>query len=821
MRRASGSSAASDEARHARLKTLADSINETARMARATLVLLLAAALYLGFTLLSSTDKNLLLNAQVAMPVLPVGFGMALDKSYIFGPPIFLYLHVQVLFLLSVLYRQIQGFETALVQELSGISHSRRMRREYWSLLSAFAFVQLFRRGGHFPYISRLLAWISIEAIPLSLLFIVALSFVRYQSEWITNSHHVIFLLDLFSIIWFNSLGLGRYIRSIWNNLRRCIRSIWNNLRRCIRSIWNNLRRCIRSIWNNPSRWRPSRCNWQRFGEGRISVLAATRRSIRAVLASIKAVILTSFGTVIWTLLRIVIWTGPRLVVAGAATLLLFEAHPPSLDIGSVEEIAQEKFAQEKNSGKYKSKQDAFQKEMEEMRNRIWRTGDESTDGTDDNAEDDKTWQSESLPDFFRKIWQHEEFRQAMWEAVLEEAVLTMKLSTLTMWEAVLKKNINALDIGPCEWWGACRYLSVKDLWLVSTRPVDVPVPKIHESDESNSDPIEWSSLNELSLTGRNLRFADFRSAKLQGVNLEDAELQGANLEDVNLQNANLVGAKMEGALLSGAKLQYADLSEAELRSANLQQAMLQNASLNNARLFKTYLKDAQLQHAELVETKLQHVNMKDTQMDGASLWGAELENANLQGARLRGASLGYVESTGADLNDAQLQGAKLRRASFKDMKFEKMQLEGVDLRDAKIQCESCEPKSWELAWMHNTSINMTKYTTRFDEDDVKNMPHTEWVKAWAKWTADFACENEYTGYSSVKRWTSDDPLSGLKDQIGPEKLDRIKKRILRHILSELRLREKNDQCPGLRMIPDGGWRIPDSRWREVWRDDD
>ena len=177
-----------DEERHARLKALADSINETARMARATMALLLTVALYLGFTLLSSTDENLLLNAQVA--VLQVGSGMALDKSYIFGPPIFLYLHLQGLFLLGVLYRKIQRFETALNLEVSGIPNSPRLRQEYWSLLSAFAFVQLFRRDGHFPYVSRLLAWIGIEAIPLSLLFIIDLSFLRYQSGWITNSHH-------------------------------------------------------------------------------------------------------------------------------------------------------------------------------------------------------------------------------------------------------------------------------------------------------------------------------------------------------------------------------------------------------------------------------------------------------------------------------------------------------------------------------------------------------------------------------------------------------------------------------------------------------
>ena len=210
----SGCSTFIDEASHEHLKTLADSINETARMARATVALLLTAALYLGSTLLSSTDENLLLNAQVA--VLQVGFGMALEQSYIFGPPIFLYLHLQGLFLLNVLYRKIQGFETVLNQALSGIPDSQRVRQEYWNLLSAFAFVQLFRQGDSFPFVSRLLAWISISAVPLSLLFTVALSFVRYQSEWITTIHHAVFVLDLFSVISFNHLVFGRRLRSLW-----------------------------------------------------------------------------------------------------------------------------------------------------------------------------------------------------------------------------------------------------------------------------------------------------------------------------------------------------------------------------------------------------------------------------------------------------------------------------------------------------------------------------------------------------------------------------------------------------------------------------
>ncbi|MGA0336763.1 MAG: hypothetical protein ACO3LD_10970, partial [Luminiphilus sp.] len=56
------------EARAGKLGRLADSINDTARMARNTLTAQLVVALYLGLTLLSSTDLNLFVNGQVVLP---------------------------------------------------------------------------------------------------------------------------------------------------------------------------------------------------------------------------------------------------------------------------------------------------------------------------------------------------------------------------------------------------------------------------------------------------------------------------------------------------------------------------------------------------------------------------------------------------------------------------------------------------------------------------------------------------------------------------------------------------------------------------------
>ena len=61
------------EARHTRLQSLADSVNDTAHMARNSLSLLLIVVRYLGLTLIASTDENLLRNGQVVLPTLVSG----------------------------------------------------------------------------------------------------------------------------------------------------------------------------------------------------------------------------------------------------------------------------------------------------------------------------------------------------------------------------------------------------------------------------------------------------------------------------------------------------------------------------------------------------------------------------------------------------------------------------------------------------------------------------------------------------------------------------------------------------------------------------
>ena len=211
------------EVRHARLRALADSINDTARMARGTLSLVLLAALYLGLTLLSSTDENLLRNGKVLLP--QVGVGVSVVQSYFFAPLIFFYLHGHALLMLTVLARKVRTFESALSDEFTTQDAKKKECRDW---LSAFTFVQTFRQDTGVWHVSKAFAWLSINAIPLLLLFVIDVSFVRYQHEGITWFHHTVFVLDLLFLVYFNLSVFGGNWRVMFaGNREKKPRRIW------------------------------------------------------------------------------------------------------------------------------------------------------------------------------------------------------------------------------------------------------------------------------------------------------------------------------------------------------------------------------------------------------------------------------------------------------------------------------------------------------------------------------------------------------------------------------------------------------------------
>jgi uncharacterized protein YjbI with pentapeptide repeats len=151
---------------------------------------------------------------------------------------------------------------------------------------------------------------------------------------------------------------------------------------------------------------------------------------------------------------------------------------------------------------------------------------------------------------------------------------------------------------------------------------------------------------NELDLPGlevsesfyagfRDLKGANFGSARLTKVNFSQSKLQGALFDSAQLQGTSFYGARLQATLFDQAQLQGADLTVADLRGAWLKDADARGASFINADL-----RGASLDHAHLEGAMLNNAKLEGASLENAKLEGASLENAHLQGASLQLARL-------------------------------------------------------------------------------------------------------------------------------------------------------------------------------------
>ncbi len=125
--------------------------------------------------------------------------------------------------------------------------------------------------------------------------------------------------------------------------------------------------------------------------------------------------------------------------------------------------------------------------------------------------------------------------------------------------------------------------------------------------------PLEWANLSKANLKGAKLNGADLHEAILIETNLIEAKLSGANLSGADLRGANLRGANLHGADLRRAKLQKAILKGADLREADLSRADLSGANLRGADLSGADLRDT-----NLWDTNLREANLSETKLEGA-----------------------------------------------------------------------------------------------------------------------------------------------------------------------------------------------------------
>jgi len=110
---------------------------------------------------------------------------------------------------------------------------------------------------------------------------------------------------------------------------------------------------------------------------------------------------------------------------------------------------------------------------------------------------------------------------------------------------------------------------------------------RLADCNASAKPGINWSGCNKQGeiLRSRQLTEVNFRSAKLDSIDLSNSTLTQADLAYASLSNANLTASQLQQSNLKGANLRQANLQQANLSRANLSYAELVGAKLQGANL--------------------------------------------------------------------------------------------------------------------------------------------------------------------------------------------------------------------------------------------
>ena len=184
------------------VQSLIGSINDAAKAAQASALFLLALGLYLVATVISTTDEDLLRGTAVQFSHLGVRAPVAV--SYALAPTIFLFLHVHTLIRFDMLAANLRLLAGELDRAVPLAADRERCR----ALLANVEFVQLLAAppGSSFRSpLFRLMAWLIVSALPVTVFLAVQISFLRYQSEAITTLHQACLALDLAALSWFHT----------------------------------------------------------------------------------------------------------------------------------------------------------------------------------------------------------------------------------------------------------------------------------------------------------------------------------------------------------------------------------------------------------------------------------------------------------------------------------------------------------------------------------------------------------------------------------------------------------------------------------------
>ena len=785
---------------------LVESINDTARMARTMLSLLLVAALVVVLILSFSSDENLFRDVSVELP--QVGIGISIQQSYIVAPLIFLYLHLQVLYLLSVLARKMRELKEG-------------SQEEHFNRLSAFVFIQLFR-SQHIPLFPWFLFWFGVVVIPLVLLFAMDLSFVRYQSRGITIGHHIIFIIDLVFIMW---------------------------------SVW--------IVWPSPGVSEPREitskvCRMIGISVGAIVVMSFVLYIFVDITLEYRVILDSIFlgGATILFLVGI---------ITVCALLFIVKARlgcvgQPGI-AGSICRLTEKIFVVLSKISRVRCHNKP--EEIMMVDGMIVSTMAASVlmmlflfHSVKPPHFDTETFEKDR-----GCIWKHNKDKNGSCSNYIDRFLcksldicryLDLRYKWLTSTQTIDLTGIVTNESGD-ESAGYGRYRSVNDLHVVDR---NFRFAVFHRA------ALHGADFRKAKLEG-----ADFTLAKLHGAQFPEAQLRNTTFKRSESKDAIFRGSESQSADFSYSALQGASFEEAQLQGSNFRDAKLAGAFFEDAELQGANFENARLQVADFENAELQGAIFEGAKLDGAVLHKAKLQGANFSRARLEGVDLGEAQLQGSfyekefgswklawmpdvsftfccaeQYNDmikkileensivklAWKEEEKRRKDVYWDKDKGRCEEKEGDVQDTSsedhlsLEDHLCGYLMPSTASSDRTKLGCDKPPLKekrkrptiicYESDAAPAHPSGDrhWTEELAVWASKLACKDSYTAERIFSRWRRIDILSNSHEILSDN--DKLRK-MGRNIL-DCKREKGNRTCPGLNTIPD-------DRWGRLWTDFD
>lgn len=153
--------------------------------------------------------------------------------------------------------------------------------------------------------------------------------------------------------------------------------------------------------------------------------------------------------------------------------------------------------------------------------------------------------------------------------------------------------------------------------------------------------------LENVDLSGAEIRLAAFSGATLKNVNFNHASLKQLNLRDGKAVDCSFASAGMPGCNLIRAKTQNCDFRYAQMGNGFLRRTVFDAALLDGADISGT-----DMSRVEIRDAKAMQINMETAHAEGGLF-----ENVDFAAANMSHANLDHVRMIGCNLKDITMTG--------------------------------------------------------------------------------------------------------------------------------------------------------------------